>query len=114
MCVNELLKIIDERIAQYIKKNKTINSKPAVVKSVADDMATVTVLDTGFDYTLPNYSGTFLKIGDEVQVHYRGNTINERFAYIGVAHNCSVVCNAEDFDVNNAKDNVLYFLYRDE
>ena len=109
--MNELLKIIDERIEKYIRKNKVINSKPAIVKTVDNDMATVTVVDTGFTYTLPNRSGTFLNIGDEVQVYYKGNTINERSAYINVSHNCSVVCSSTEFDINNAKDNILYFIY---
>lgn len=109
--MDELLNLIDDRISKYLGKIKTIDSKPAIVKSVQDNMVTVTVLDTQIDYNLPNRSGTFINIGDEVQVCYKGNTINERFAYINVSPNSMVICSTDEFDVKNAKNNILYFLY---
>ena len=67
--------------------------------------------DSTTPYTLPNRSGTFLNVNDNVQVYYKGDVINSSNAYVGNALNGLVVISENDFDESTAQDNVLYFLY---
>ena len=55
-----------------------------------------------------------MNVNDNVQVYYKGDVVNSSNAYIGNSLNGLVVMAENDFDVNAAQDNVLYFLYEGE
>lgn len=113
--MNELLKIIDDRIENKLNKTKLINYKPAIVKSTQDNTATVKMLDSKFEYTLPNRSGIFLNIGDMVQICYKGNNIDTNISYISSSPNGMVVCDEnKPYDKESAVDNILYFVPQDD
>ena len=111
--MDELIKIIDKRIAKMLSEQSRafMKSKPAIVTAVNGLNVTVKMLDSNSIYTLPNRSGTFLNVNDNVQVYYKGDVVNSSNAYIGNSLNGLVVIAENDFDVNAAQDNVLYFLY---
>lgn len=106
--MNEFLKLIDERIEKKSSKIET-KSQFAVVQSVNDDLVEVRFSDDTV-YSIPNRSGTFVNIGDTVKVEYQGNAINSQTAYIRDTQNNMVVCSQDEYDINTAKDNVLYFI----
>ena len=111
--MDELIKIIDKRIEKMLSEQSRafMKSKPAIVTAVNGLNVTVKMLDSNSIYTLPNRSGTFLNVNDNVQVYYKGDVVNSSNAYIGNSLNGLVVIAENDFDVNAAQDNVLYFLY---
>ena len=114
--MDELIKIIDKRIAKILSEQSRafMKSKPAIVTAVNGLNVTVKMLDSNSIYTLPNRSGTFLNVNDNVQVYYKGDVVNSSNAYIGNSLNGLVVIAENDFDVSTAQDNVLYFLYEGE
>ena len=111
--MDELIKIIDKRISKVLSEQSRafVKSKPAIVTAVDGLNVTVKMLDSNSTYTLPNRSGTFLNVNDNVQVYYKGDIINSSNAYVGNAVNGLVVISENDFDESTAQDNVLYFLY---
>lgn len=111
--MDELIKIIDQRISKKISEQSRafMKSKPAIVTTVDGLNVTVKMLDTNSIHTIPNRSGTFLNVNDNVQVYYKGNIINSSNAYVGNVFNGQVVMAESNFDENTAQDNVLYFLY---
>ena len=111
--MDELIKIIDKRIAKMLSEQSRafIKSKPAIVTAVDGLNVTVKMLDSNSIYILPNRSGTFLNVNDNVQVYYKGDVINSSNAYVGNSLNGLVVISENDFDESTAQDNVLYFLY---
>ena len=111
--MDELIKIIDKRIAKMLSEQSRafMKSKPAIVTKVDGINVTVKMLDSNSTYTLPNRSGTFLNVNDNVQVYYKGDVVNSSNAYIGNSLNGLIVIAENDFDVSAAQDNVLCFLY---
>ena len=111
--MDELIKIIDKRISKVLSEQSRafMKSKPAIVTAVDGLNVTVKMLDSNSIYTLPNRSGTFLNVNDNVQVYYKGDVINSSNAYVGNSLNGLVVISENDFDESTAQDNVLYFLY---
>ena len=83
MCVDSLLKLIDTRIQNAIAASAHINSEIAQVVSEDGKKATVKLLSTGTEYTLPNYSGTMVQSGDVVYVYWKGGFLSAQSAYIG-------------------------------
>ena len=62
--MDELIKIIDKRIAKMLSEQSRafMKSKPAIVTAVDGLNVTVKLLDSNSTYTLPNRSGTFLNV----------------------------------------------------
>lgn len=83
--MDSLLKLIDSRIQKAIAASAHINSEIAQVVSVNGATATVKLLSNGTEYTLPNYSGTEIRVGDTVYVYWKGGFLSAQSAYIGTA-----------------------------
>lgn len=82
---DEFLKIIDERINQKVKETSLINSAPCRVIEITNDGEVVVELITdGTRYTLQNYSGNALYVGENAVIYYRGKIIGNG-AYIGAS-----------------------------
>lgn len=80
--MNELIKIIDNRIKNTINNSNIIRTIPAKVLSVNDDNSvTIQMLDSNSVHILKNYSGTDLFENEIVNVFY--NNVNNM--YIGSA-----------------------------
>jgi len=84
--VDSLLKLIDTRIQNAIAASAHINSEIAQVVSEDGKKATVKLLSTGTEYTLPNYSGSVVQTGDVVYVYWKGGFLSASSAYIGAVN----------------------------
>ena len=109
--MDNLLKIIDNRTQKQIDKNKLCKIVPARVLNIVDNLATVTLMDRDITLTLPNYSGSFINVGDEVKVVYNGTLTDS--SYIISSKNGMVVCPLTEYNAETAIDNLLYFCYRE-
>jgi hypothetical protein len=85
MCVDSLLKLIDTRVQNAITASSHINSEIAQVISMNGTTTTVKLLSNGTEYTLPNYSGSEVRVGDVVYVYWKGGFLSARSAYIGAS-----------------------------
>lgn len=66
--MDELFKLIDSRIE---KKNSSLKSVPCKVINVFDDSVDVELISNKARYLVQNYSGSFVQVGDIVQLHYK-------------------------------------------
>ena len=86
--MNELLNLIDKRIEKHSKNSKGLISVPCrVLEIFSNNTARVLVLENGVEYTVPNYSGSDLLIGENVQLFCQGSISSGRFMYIGASVN---------------------------
>lgn len=109
--MDKLFDVIDNRIKKVTSAQKNTQIKPAIVKSITETTVEVTPIGMNVNLVLPNYTGSFINVGDEVRIAYTGQSPQENNAYIvGTPHSC-VVKSIDDFDVENAQDGVLYFCY---
>ena len=83
--MDNLLKLIDNRIQKALSKSSHINSEIAQVMSTNGRLAVVKLLTTGTEYTLPNYSGSGINVGDTVYVYWKGGFLSPQSAYIGAS-----------------------------
>lgn len=82
---DEFLKIVDSRISQVVKELSVINTAPCRVVEIKSDAEVVVELITdNTRYTLPNYSGNYLEVGENAIIYYRGKTIGNG-AYVGAS-----------------------------
>lgn len=82
--MDSLLKLIDNRAQKAVINSSHINSEIAQVISI-NETTTVKLLSSGTEYTLPNYSGSELKVGDVVYVYWKGGFLSAQSAYIGAS-----------------------------
>lgn len=109
--MDKLFEVIDNRINKMLIAQKNTQIKTALVKEVSETKVVVRPTGSNADITLPNYTGSFINVGDEVKIAYAGQNPQSNNAYIvGTPHSC-VVKSIDDFDVENAQDGVLYFCY---
>ena len=86
--MNELLNLIDKRIEKHSRSSKGLISVPCrVLEIFSNNTARVLVLENGAEYTVSNYSGSDLLIGENVQLFCQGSVSSGRFMYIGAAVN---------------------------
>ena len=83
--MDSLLELIDNRVQKAVAKSSHINSEIGQVVSVSGTSATVKLLATNTQYTLPNYSGFEVRIGDVVYVYWKGGFLSPQSAYIGAS-----------------------------
>ena len=82
--MDELLRIIDNRISKN-QPQTTIKSLPCkVISIVSDNAVTVELVSNKARYTIPNYSGSALSVGEGVLLYY--TTAIER-GYVGASIN---------------------------
>jgi len=84
--MDKLFQLIDERIAYMAKKMPFISSLPCEVTEVLDNnMVKVQLFSDGAIYTVPNWSGSALRVGENAHLFFRGSTFSESTAYVGAA-----------------------------
>ena len=83
--MDSLLQLIENQIQKAMSKSAHINSEIAQVVSVDGALANVKLLTVGTEYTLPNYSGSDVQVGDTVYVYWRGGFFSPQSAYIGAS-----------------------------
>ena len=91
--MDELLKLIDNRVkANHMRS--AVKSLPCTVTEVASENAvTVEVRSTGAKYTVPNYSGSAVSVGESAMLYYTGDILTGLNAYIGASINKETASN---------------------
>lgn len=85
--MDNLLTLIDSRIAQTDRNSSSIKSIPCRVEEVLDNnYVRVKMITTGAIYDLLNKSGTAVTVGETAQVYYTG-LFNSKSAYVGAVTN---------------------------
>ena len=78
--------LIKQEAGKSIKDSNCVFSIPARVIAAYDNQKyRVQLITSDIEYTLYNYSGSDLYMGETVQVFYRNNYLSEQTAYIGAA-----------------------------
>lgn len=112
--MDKLFEVIDNRINKILSARRNIQIKPATVKEVTDFHVVVKPIGINTNITLPNYTGGFVEVGDEVKIAYTGQAPQENNAYIiGTPHSWKVIP-VSDYDEDNAREGTLYFCYDDK
>lgn len=112
--MDKLFDVIDNRIKKVTSAQKNTQIKPAIVKNVTETTVEVTPIGMNVNLVLPNYTGSFINVGDEVRIAYTGQNPQENNAYIiGTPHSIMVIP-AGEYNKDTAIDGVLYFCYREE
>ena len=117
--LNELIKSGAEKA---IDKSAAIFTAPCTVVSIgANGMYTVKLVTSDAQYTVRNYSGSDLAVGESCQLYYRNNVISNQTAYIGAAANKNPfamggltlkACTQTQYDNMATHDAMtLYFIY---
>lgn len=115
---NELVK---QEANKAIKDSACVFSAPArVVAAYGDQKYRVQLITSDIQYTLVNYTGSDLYMGETVQVFYRNNYLSEQTAYIGaaLAKTSEIMgglkfrkCTQAEFDSITVKDNdTIYYV----
>lgn len=80
--------LIDERISKYLSNSPYIVALPCVVKELKDNgFVEVELVSNKARYTVPNWSGSNVEVGENVQLFYRGAILSEQSAYVGASEN---------------------------
>lgn len=78
--------LIKQEAGKSIKESNCVFSIPARVIAAYDNQKyRVQLITSDIEYTLYNYSGSDLYMGETIQVFYRNNYLSEQTAYIGAA-----------------------------
>ena len=120
--LNELIKSGAEKA---IDKSACIFTAPCTVVSAnGNQMYTVRLVTSGAQYTVRNYSGSDLAVGESCQLYYRNNVISNQTAYIGASATKNpfamgglsfMVCSQEDYDEMETHDSMtVYFIVEEE
>lgn len=82
-----LNELIDKRISEFLKKSNCITSLPCrVIEDLQNGYYTVEVLSNGTKYIVPNFSGSAINVGENVQLYYKGAIVTNQSAYIGAVN----------------------------
>jgi hypothetical protein len=113
--------LIKQEAGKSIKESNCVFSIPARVIAAYDNQKyRVQLITSDIEYTLINYTGSDLYMGETVQIFYRNNYISEQTAYIGAACTKSTgqtgglkfrKCTQTEYDSIVAKDNnTVYYV----
>lgn len=84
--MDALKELIQNESQKQITKSACIASIPCVViENLGNQQYKVATLGEYIEYTLTNYSGSYLNLGETVQVFYRNGYLSNQTAYIGAA-----------------------------
>lgn len=84
--MNAFNELVKQEADKAIKNSACVFSAPCVVVSVLENQKYVVKLITNnAQYTVVNYSGSNLEVGESAQLFYRNNIISEQTAYIGAS-----------------------------
>ncbi len=78
--------LVRQEAEKVVKNSACVFSAPARVISVEGNQKyKVQLVTSEAQYTVMNYSGSDLQVGEAVQLFYRGNVISNQTAYIGAS-----------------------------
>lgn len=87
MVMENLFTLIDERVKKVMSSSAFISSTPCEVTDIYEnEMVRVKLLSNGTEYTVPNWSGSRLNVGEIASLFYRG-TISADTCYVGASLN---------------------------
>lgn len=87
MGMENLFTLIDERVKKVMSSSAFISSTPCEVADIYEnEMVRVKLLSNGTEYTVPNWSGSRLNVGEIASLFYRG-TISADTCYVGASLN---------------------------
>lgn len=81
--MDSLLELIDNRINKAMANSNHVNSQIGQVIENNNGICKVKLITTGAIYTIPNFSGTDVNVGQTVHVYWRGGFLSNQTAYIG-------------------------------
>lgn len=83
--MNDIISLIDSRIEKSLNQDTALKSMPCRVKEIiSESKVVVESIENGAKYTVPNYSGSDVHVGENVQVYYKVNLSNTK-SYIGAS-----------------------------
>lgn len=86
--MESIFALIDERVSKYLSNSSYVVSAPCVVKALnSNGLVDVELVSNKSKYTVPNWSGSNVEVGENVQLFYRGNILSNQTAYIGASAN---------------------------
>lgn len=101
--MQELLNIIDSRVNKKLSNDMSLKSAPCTVVNILENgNIRVKLISNEAEYTVSNYSGSQVQVGETVQLFYKG-IINQNSAYIGASLQKS---NGDGGLINNCKTEV--------
>ena len=78
--------LVKQEVTQSINNSACVFSAPARIISVEGNQKyKVQLVTSDIQYTLYNFSGSDLYVGESVQIYYRNNQLTEQTAYIGAS-----------------------------
>lgn len=84
--MDDFTELIARKFAKEVQKLNFVQSLPCRVVAINnDESCEVELIANGARYTVLNYSGTSVNVGETVQLYYRGNLISNTAAFIGAA-----------------------------
>lgn len=87
MIMENLFTLIDERVKKVMGSSAFISSTPCEVTDIYEnEMVRIKLLSNGAEYTVPNWSGSRLNVGEITSLFYRG-TISANTCYVGASLN---------------------------
>lgn len=85
--MNDIISLIDSRVEKILSQDTALKSMPCRVKEIiSESKVVVESIENGAQYTVPNYSGSDVHVGENVQVFYKVNLSNTK-SYIGASLN---------------------------
>ena len=85
--MDALRELIGKEIDERIKESDCVASTPCVVlDDYQNGYYLVEDIKSGGKYTVPNFSGSAIGIGENIQLFFKNGVINNKSAYIGAAN----------------------------
>lgn len=85
--MNDLFMLIDERVKKAMDSSSFVSSVPCVVTNVYDnEMVRVRLATNDIEYTVPNWSGSSVYVGERVYLFYKG-FLSQNSSYVGASIN---------------------------
>lgn len=85
--MDALRELIGKEIDEKIKESDCVASTPCVVlDDYQNGYYLVEDIKSGSKYTVPNFSGSAIGIGENIQLFFKNGVINNKSAYIGAAN----------------------------
>ena len=86
--MDALRELIQNETERTLRNSSCIFSLPVrVIEDLDDELYIVETIGTRMKYTVHNYSGSSVEIGEDVLLYFKGGTITNQSAYIGASLN---------------------------
>lgn len=84
--MDKFIEFIDDRVKKQISNTNFLKSIPCrVLRIVDDNYVEVETVANHTKYIIPNFSGSNVNIGENVQVFYKGKILSQNSSYIGAS-----------------------------